>query len=523
MERLANRFVLEREIGSGGMSRVFLGRDEVLDRPVAVKILKAQLGGTDVGRRFQREGRTAAKLSHPFVVRVYDAGESEFEGHETSYIVMEYVTGGDLKDLVDEQGALPGARLAAIGESVAAGLAHAHERGIVHRDIKPHNILMDEKGRPRLTDFGIARALDSSQATRTGSYLGTALYSSPEQLKGEKVTPKSDVYSFGVTLYEAATGAVPFAGSTIEVATQHVNKEPAPPVQRGADLDAELEALILACLAKDPNDRPSAEALQTKLAALKNPPAPTKQTTPAAAPPSPTTQERPSTPQSSGRSGRNRGLLALLALLAALAVIGALAIPSLLDNNTNESASRGGGDQNKAASDKNPDANNAGAGNADANNVGVKNSGGENASGDEQNQPATTEQTTEQTTQRTEETRTEETRAEEQPDEPSGLTAASAEQTISDHYATAAENPDAAWDFLSSRYQNELGAPEAWTGQFGTLESVEFTSGPTAQVNGDTATVSFSTRAIHTDRTDTPSPTATLVQENGEWKIDGLS
>ncbi len=484
---------------------------------MAVKVLKADLGGTDVGTRFQREGRTAAKLSHPVIVRVYDAGESEFEGHETSYIVMEYVPGGDLKDFVDEHGALPGARLAAIGESVAAGLAHAHERGIVHRDIKPHNILMDEKDRPRLTDFGIARALDSPQATRTGAYLGTALYSAPEQLKGEKVTPKSDVYSLGVTLYEAATGAVPFTGSTIEVATQHVNKEPAPLVERGANLDASLEALILACLAKDPNDRPSAEALQTRLAALKSSPAPTKQTAPAAPPP-PTAQERPSAPPNSERSRRNRGLLALLALLAVLAVIGALAIPALLNSGTNDSASRdGSGNQNEAASDRNPNANNADSGNADANNAGAKNSGGENESGNEQDQPVATEQTTEQTTQ------PKETQAEERSDEPDGLTAAAAEQAISDHYATAADNPDAAWDFLSSRYQNELGAPEAWTNQFGTLERVEFTRGPSAQVNGDTATVSFSTRAYHTDRVDEPSPTATLVQENGEWKIDGLS
>lgn len=203
----------------------------------------------------------------------------------------------------------------------------------------------------------------------------------------------------------------------------------------------------------------------------------------------------------------------MLALLAVLAVIGALAIPSLLNNDTNDSASRGGsGNQNKAASDKSPDANNADAGKADANDA-----DGENASGNEQDQPVVTEQTTEQTTQ------PEKTQAEEQPDESGGLNATAAEQTIRDHYAAAADNPDAAWDFLSSRYKNELGAPEAWTGQFGTLEQVEFTRGPTAQVDGDTATVSFSTRATHTDRVDEPSPTATLVQENGEWKIDGLS
>src|SRR3712207_2371546 len=194
--RFANKFVLEREIGSGGMSRVYLGRDEVLDRPVAIKVLKPDLGETDIGTRFRREGRTAAKLSHPNIVQVYDAGEGEMDGRETSYIVMEYIPGGDLKALIDKKGSLTGAELTRLS-GVAAGLAHAHERGVIHRDIKPHNILLDENGRPKLADFGVARALDASQATRTGSYLGTALYSSPEQLRGDGVTPKSDVYSLG--------------------------------------------------------------------------------------------------------------------------------------------------------------------------------------------------------------------------------------------------------------------------------------------------------------------------------------
>lgn len=491
------------------MSRVFLGRDEVLDRPVAVKILRTRYGGTDIGTRFQREGRTAAGLSHPVIVRVYDAGESVFEGHETSYIVMEYVPGGDLKDLVQTHGALPGARLAAIGESVAGGLAHAHERGIVHRDIKPHNILMDEKGHPRLTDFGIARALDSSQATVTGTYLGTASYSSPEQLKGEKVTPKSDVYSLGVTLYEAATGEVPFLGSTIEVASQHVNKEPERPTQRGARIDEGLEALILASLAKDPNDRPSAEALQSKLASLKETPAP-KPTASAPPPPPPITRERPTPPRSSEPAGthpgRSRGLLALLALLAALAVIGALTIPSLLGNDDGSVQTLNQPDGGRPSDPATPP--NNGDSNADS------------ASGDESNQPETTQDEPEPDPERTQdESPPEETQAAEQPN---GLTAAAAEQTITAHYEAAANNPDEAWNYLSSRYQSELGTPEAWTGQFGTLQSVEFTSGPTAQVDGNTATVSFSTRATHTDRVETPSPTATLVQENGEWKIDGL-
>src|SRR3712207_6361883 len=128
------------------MSTVFLGRDEVLDRPVAIKVLKPELGETDVGARFRREGRTAAKLSHPNIVQVYDAGEGELEGRETSYIVMEYVPGGDLKELIDRRGTLSGRDLTELS-GVAAGLAHAHERGIIHRDIKPHNILRSEERR----------------------------------------------------------------------------------------------------------------------------------------------------------------------------------------------------------------------------------------------------------------------------------------------------------------------------------------------------------------------------------------
>src|SRR5918995_4548141 len=195
--RFADRFVLEHELGSGGMARVFLGRDEVLDRPVAVKLLNSVHGDTDIGDRFEREGRTAARLAHPNIVQIYDAGVAELDGRETPYIVMEYIPGGDLKGLINSRGRLSGAELARLGEEVCAGLAHAHKRGVIHRDIKPHNILLDENGHAKVTDFGIARALDMTRATRSGFFLGTALYSSPEQLQGHKVTPKSDVYSLG--------------------------------------------------------------------------------------------------------------------------------------------------------------------------------------------------------------------------------------------------------------------------------------------------------------------------------------
>lgn len=261
MRRIAERFVLVREIGSGGMSTVFLGRDEVLDRPVAVKILKPGFEGSEVGERFQREGRTAARLSHPNVVQVFDAGEDTLDVRNVSYIVMEYVSGGDLQHLIDAKGALPASMLMRIGADIASSLAHAHERGIIHRDVKPRNILVDGSGLPKLTDFGIARALDSTQTTQTGSYLGTATYSSPEQLQGREVTPKSDIYSLGVTLYHAAVGEPPFKGGPLEVASQQLSETPLTPRQQGASIDGEFEAIIMSCLDKDPGERPGAAEL----------------------------------------------------------------------------------------------------------------------------------------------------------------------------------------------------------------------------------------------------------------------
>src|ERR687890_1158237 len=258
MGRLGDRFVLVRELGPGGMSRVFLGRDDVLDRPVAVKAVNPDPNDPQAGLRFRREGRAAARLSHPNIVRVFDAGEDVLDGREVSYIVMEYVSGGDFKDLMDRCGPLPENLLSRVGADVAAGLAHAHERGIIHRDIKPHNILMDERGSPKLADFGIARALD-------GTYLGTVAYASPEQLRGQRVTPKSDVYSFGATLYHAALGEKPFSGNSIEVANQHVLKVPAPPRERGARIGERLGTLILGCLAKKPSERPDAARLDDGL------------------------------------------------------------------------------------------------------------------------------------------------------------------------------------------------------------------------------------------------------------------
>ena len=517
MIKLADRFMLEREIGSGGMARVFLSRDEVLGRAVAVKILRHGYGESDVGARFRREGRTAASLSHPNIVQVYDAGEAEFEGRESSYIVMEYISGGDLKNLIDEEGTVPSEKLMGIGAAVASGLAHAHERGVIHRDIKPHNIMLDERGRPRLTDFGIARALDTTQATRTGAFLGTALYSSPEQLQGENVTPKSDVYSLGATLYQAATGEPPFTGSPISVASQHVSKPPPPPAELNSAIDPRLQTLILACLAKDPDERPTAEEVRSRLT---NAEGQNGQTSAYIAPPARPTREQPTEAAGASRGqgprhGRNRVLIALIVLLAVLALIAALAIPSFFGGDGQSGNNKPpSGKKQQNAQQKNPQP-------KDQQNPPSKDTPDNNAGNPTPAPPATTptpqpttpQPTTPQTTPSA-------------PTEPTQSDASDAEaaaQTIRDHYAVAAsDNYQDAWNYLSSNYQQEIGSQSAWTDQFQTLESVTFTSGPTAQVNGDTATVSFSTRAVHTDRVDNPSLTATLVRENGEWKIDSL-
>ena len=499
------------------MARVFLGRDEVLDRPVAVKVLKPMHGDSDIGVRFRREGRTAARLSHPNIVQVYDAGEGDLDGSEVSYIVMEYLPGGDLKELIDARGSLSDAELARIGEEVCAGLAHAHGRGVVHRDIKPHNILLDEKGRAKVSDFGIARALDTTQATRTGAYLGTALYSSPEQLQGHKVTPKSDVYSLGTTLYQAAAGEPPFTGTPIEVASQHVSKPPLPLKQREGDFDIgeEMEALILSCLAKDPDDRPDAGEAQRRFEEIH----PTAVVAPAPEPepePAPQTSRRPqrvrpapTVASSAGRTdrrGRGRGVLAALAIVAVLGVIGAIALPGILGG--------GGG----TAQQNDPQNEQARAGGSEGEG-GNENQGGGAGTPEPTTQDAAKPEETPAPTDNGPEGDAQQGGQQEQNDSPEEAAA----QTIRDFYKTAAgPNYESSWNFLSSEYQEKLGARGRMTNQFETLQSVEFTSGPNAQVEGDTATVSFSTVARHTNRTDTPSLTATLVNEDGEWKIDSF-
>ena len=225
---LDNRYDVGRPLGSGGMGEVFLARDRVLGRDVALKVLRTQYAGdSEFAERFKREARSAASLSHPNIVQVYDRGETD-DG--ASYIAMEYVPGGTLKEKIVGEGPLGRREAAALGAQVAEALGAAHERGMVHRDIKPQNVLLTDRGDAKVADFGIARAGSSVTISKTGSVMGTAGYMSPEQALGEPATPKSDLYSLGVVLYEALTGELPFtADNPIAVSMKHVNEPLRPP------------------------------------------------------------------------------------------------------------------------------------------------------------------------------------------------------------------------------------------------------------------------------------------------------
>ncbi len=248
--RVSGRYRIEETIGRGGMSTVYKGFDTTLERPVAIKVMHRDVArDADHLERFRREARAVAKLSSPYVVGVIDAGE---DGDGTPFIVLEYIDGETLKDRIRRLGRLPITEAVAYAIEVARGLQAAHERDIVHRDVKPQNVLIDEHGAARVTDFGIARSLRDDGLTADGRVLGTTDYVSPEQALGHQVTPQSDLYSLGVVLYEMLTGEVPFHGETqISVAMHHVRDE-LPDVQRGRpEVSSALAAIVDNATAKD--------------------------------------------------------------------------------------------------------------------------------------------------------------------------------------------------------------------------------------------------------------------------------
>ncbi len=256
-------YTIIKQLGKGGMSLVFLAKDEKLERDVAIKIMiSSMIDDSSLRKRFLREAKTVASLRHSNIVAVHDVGETKNKNH---YFVMEYLSGGSLKDKITKEGFTPEDALF-ITKEIAKALSYAHKKGFVHRDIKPANIMFREDGQPVLTDFGIAKALDSNtKLTRTGTSVGTPYYMSPEQVKGENITEKSDIYSLGVVLYEMLTGDVPYdAESTMGIALKHL-QEPIPVIKKTKNLDKTspyypyLQELLNNMMEKDYKKRFSAD------------------------------------------------------------------------------------------------------------------------------------------------------------------------------------------------------------------------------------------------------------------------
>jgi eukaryotic-like serine/threonine-protein kinase len=261
------RYQILHRLGSGGMADVYCARDTHLGRDVALKVLHRRFAQDhEFVERFRREAKSAAGLQHPNVVGVFDRGEHE----GTYYIAMEHLPGRTLKEIVEQEAPLPQEHVIDLGIQILEAAGFAHRRGVIHRDLKPHNVIVDEAGNAKVTDFGIARA-GASEMTETGSIMGTAQYLSPEQAQGHSVTATSDIYSVGVMLYEMLAGRLPFEGdSAVSVALKHLSEPPPPLVHFRPDVDTALESVVMAALAKDPAQRwQSAEEFAAALSTVR--------------------------------------------------------------------------------------------------------------------------------------------------------------------------------------------------------------------------------------------------------------
>src|SRR5580704_6647135 len=257
------RYKVLSRLGSGGMADVFLAEDLQLGRKIALKLLHRRFAeDPDFVERFRREAQAAAGLQHPNVVSVYDRGTFD----DTYYIAMEYLPGRSLKQVIRLEAPLDPVRAIDIAIQILKAARFAHRHGVIHRDLKPHNVIVDDSGHAKVTDFGIARA-GASDMTETGSIMGTAQYLSPEQAQGHSVNAQSDLYSVGVVLYEMLTGRVPFDGdSAVTIALKHVSETPQPPSQINPNVPLELDQIVLWVLNKNPSDRPAnADELITAL------------------------------------------------------------------------------------------------------------------------------------------------------------------------------------------------------------------------------------------------------------------
>ncbi|KUO52433.1 MAG: hypothetical protein APF76_05205 [Desulfitibacter sp. BRH_c19] len=250
---LGNRYKLLNKLGGGGMAEVYKGLDTLLDRQVTIKILREQYASDEeFAKRFRREAQAVARLSHPNIVSIYDVGIEQ----NTQYLVMEYVEGVNLKEYISEHGPLKQDKLIDIGMQICDALDHAHSNKIIHRDIKPHNILLTNFGKVKVTDFGIARAVTEATVTYNGGFMGSVHYLSPEQAKGDITDYKSDLYSAGVVLYEMATGHIPHEGeSPITVALKHIQDSPKRPTEINPDVSRQLEFVILKAMERDKDKR----------------------------------------------------------------------------------------------------------------------------------------------------------------------------------------------------------------------------------------------------------------------------
>lgn len=266
-KKFGNRYEIKEKLGSGGMSVVYKGLDTLLNRLVTIKVLREQYANDeDFIRRFHREAQSVASLSHINIVSIYDVGFEE----NSHYLVMEFIEGQNLKEFIRQRGKLPISEAVPIGMQILDALEHAHEHKVVHRDIKPHNILLTRQGRVKVTDFGIARAASEATVTYSGALVGSVQYISPEQAKGITVGPKSDIYSAGAVLYEMVTGQLPFKGdSPIAVALQHLQNEPIPPGDLVPEIPEELSHIILRAMEKNSDYRyQSAQEMHSDLEKL---------------------------------------------------------------------------------------------------------------------------------------------------------------------------------------------------------------------------------------------------------------
>jgi tRNA A-37 threonylcarbamoyl transferase component Bud32 len=336
-EVIAGRYELEELVEHGGMSTVYRGRDRLLERTVALKVLHPHfLDDPEYVERFRREARAVAQLSHPNIVGVIDRGQSDGQ----QFIVFEFVDGENLKQLLERRGPLPVPQVVDLGIQIADALAFAHAHGLVHRDVKPQNVLLDHVGDAKVTDFGIARSLDVEHGfTQTGTVLGTSNYLSPEQAAGSPVTPATDIYSLGVVLYELLAGEVPFHGDNlVVVAMKHVTEHPPSLHDHRPDVPPRLARAVEHALEKDPGSRfPSMGAFATELRRCRDElgsfdaERTVVRSAPAAAP----------IPRQ--RARRRIGRLPLVLALAGLALLAAVVIALAVDHGTSGGGHRQGG------------------------------------------------------------------------------------------------------------------------------------------------------------------------------------